>query len=86
MPSRHWDTYVPDARMPWNLLRVVHLHRRAAFAAPWDELQRDLKAGPQGSIDRLLAGKSGREHVPTDFAETAEVLAEAAAERKTSTG
>ena len=78
MPTRYWETYVPDARMPWNLLRVVHLHRRVAFAAPWDVLQRDLKAGPQASIDRLLAGEE-KEHVPAEFRETAVVLAEAAA-------
>ena len=34
----------PDEKAPWNLRRVVHLHRRAGFAATWDELQRDLKA------------------------------------------
>ena len=45
------------SRMPWDLRRVVHLHRRAGFAATWDELQRDLKDGPEASIDRLLEGK-----------------------------
>jgi uncharacterized protein (DUF1800 family) len=77
MPARYWDTYVPDAGMPWDLLRVVHLHRRAAFAAPWDELQRDLKAGPQAGIDRLLAGEE-KGHAPAEFGATAVMLAEAA--------
>ena len=33
--SDPWAAYVPDAKMPWNLGRVVHLHRRAGFAATW---------------------------------------------------
>ncbi len=78
MAARYWDTYVPDAKMPWDLLRVVHLHRRAAFAAPWDVLQRDLKEGSDKSIGRLLAGEE-KEHVPVEFGETAAVLTEAAA-------
>jgi uncharacterized protein (DUF1800 family) len=78
MPVTDWDAYEPDAKAPWNLRRVVHLHRRAGFAAPWDELQRDLKAGPEPSIDRLLKGEAGT-HVPADFAATAAVLTDAAA-------
>ncbi|HEV3436405.1 MAG TPA: DUF1800 family protein, partial [Gemmata sp.] len=73
-----WVPYAPDAKTPWDLRRVVHLHRRAAFAAPWDELQRDLKAGPEASINRLLKGESFA-HTPADFAPTAAVLADAAA-------
>jgi len=73
-----WVPYAPDAKSPWDLRRVVHLHRRAAFAAPWDELQRDLKAGPEASINRLLKGESFA-HTPADFAPTAAVLADAAA-------
>ncbi len=52
-----WAPYEPAGTAPWNLARVVHLHRRAAFAAPWDRLQRDLADGPQQAIDRLLAGQ-----------------------------
>lgn len=51
-----WSEYAPTESSPWNLRRVVHLHRRAAFAAPWSELQRDLADGPQAAVDRLLAG------------------------------
>jgi uncharacterized protein (DUF1800 family) len=74
-----WAPYVPSARAPWGLRRVVHLHRRAGFAATWAELQRDLKDGPGPSIDRLLQGKS-RLGVPPDFAETADTLARLAVE------
>ena len=56
MPTDHWAPYVPDAKQPWTLARVVHLHRRAAFASTWDELQRDLKDGPEKAVTRLLEG------------------------------
>ena len=54
-PGDPWARYVPDSDAPWDLRRVVHLHRRAGFAATWDEIRRDLKDGPGPSIDRLLA-------------------------------
>src|SRR5262249_61480379 len=38
----------------WDLRKVAHLHRRAGFAATWTELERDLRAGPAGSVSRLL--------------------------------
>ncbi len=67
----------PDAAAPWNLRRVVHLHRRAGFAGTWTELQRDLRDGPTASIDRLLAGRASL-HAPAEFADTAELLADTA--------
>jgi len=57
---------------------VVHLHRRAGFAANWSELQRDLEDGPTAAVDRLLAGTSCRAAVPEEFESTAARLAEAA--------
>jgi uncharacterized protein (DUF1800 family) len=57
---------------------VVHLHRRAGFAATWSEMQRDLADGPRASIDRLLVGKARSQGVPDDFARTADLLADAA--------
>ncbi|HLJ96391.1 MAG TPA: DUF1800 domain-containing protein [Gemmataceae bacterium] len=72
--SGSWDAYKPSTQVPWTLRHVVHLHRRAGFAATWDELQRDLSDGPGPSIDRILAGKS-RLRVPDDFAGTADLLA-----------
>src|SRR5437773_5277316 len=72
-----WAPYVPDDSPTWNLRRVVHLHRRAGFAATWAELQRDLKDGPAASIDRLLSGKSVI-GAPAEFAATERVLADAA--------
>ncbi len=52
-----WAPYEPNESAPWNLERVVHLHRRAGFSAPWVQLQRDLSDGPQPSIDRMLRGQ-----------------------------
>jgi uncharacterized protein (DUF1800 family) len=77
-----WAAYAPSARSPWDLRRVVHLHRRAGFAARWAELQRDLTDGPGLSIDRMLRGRSRAEGVPPDFAETADTLARLAVEAK----
>ncbi len=72
-----WARYEADDKTPWNLARVVHLHRRAGFAATWGELQRDLKDGPAASVDRLLHG-TAMQHSPVEFASTADLLADAA--------
>jgi hypothetical protein len=52
MVPHYWEAYSPDDSRPWDLSRVVHLHRRAAFAGTWDELQRDLKDGPEKAVSR----------------------------------
>jgi uncharacterized protein (DUF1800 family) len=52
--SKAWSPYKPTAADSWDLRKVAHLHRRAAFGATWAELQRDLEAGPVASVDRLL--------------------------------
>ncbi|MFO0908510.1 MAG: DUF1800 domain-containing protein [Isosphaeraceae bacterium] len=57
-PARAWAVYEPSQASPWDLARVGHLHRRAGFAAPWAVLQRDLREGPQASVDRLLDGET----------------------------
>ena len=41
-PIAGWERYEPSEAAPWNRQRVVHLHRRAAFAATWDEIERDI--------------------------------------------
>jgi uncharacterized protein (DUF1800 family) len=75
---RPWAPYVPTREAPWDLRRVVHLHRRAGFAATWSEIQRDLADGPKASISRLLTGKARSQGVPDEFAHTADLLADAA--------
>jgi hypothetical protein len=77
-PGDFWAPYTPDAAAPWDLRRVVHLHRRAGFAATWGEIQRDLRDGPGPSIDRLLAGNLPAGGKPGEFERTADRLAEAA--------
>lgn len=77
--SNTWSLYTPDDATPWNLRRVVHLHRRAGFAATWSEIQRDLADGPRASIDRVLTGRAATAGVPEDFQRTAELLGDSAA-------
>jgi uncharacterized protein (DUF1800 family) len=69
-----WQPYAPSPKAPWNLQRVVHLHRRAGFAATWAEIQRDLEDGPARSVERLLTGRSRAGTVPRDFSAQAERL------------
>ncbi len=77
--KQSWQRWQPSVGQPWDLKRVVHLHRRAGFAATWKEIQRDLKDGPQTAINRLLAGKSRLEGVPSDFDQMADIIGAAAA-------
>jgi uncharacterized protein (DUF1800 family) len=72
-----WACYQPTSEAPWDLRRVVHLHRRAGFAATWAELQRDLTDGPEASISRVLTGSS-RTGVFEEFESTSGLLADAA--------
>jgi uncharacterized protein (DUF1800 family) len=72
-----WARYEPSTRLPWDVSRVVHLHRRAGFAATWAEVERDLNDGPDSSIGRVLKGTS-RTGTSEEFESTASVLADAA--------
>jgi hypothetical protein len=60
-PQWAWAAYRPGAEAPWDLKKVGHLYRRAAFGATWPELQMGLKAGPDALIDNLLKGGEGQE-------------------------
>jgi uncharacterized protein (DUF1800 family) len=72
----NWSPYQPTADAPWNLRRVVHLHRRAGFAASWSVIQRDLGAGPDASVSRLLNGNAV--DAPNDLDAMAETIGDAA--------
>ena len=52
--ANFWKRFTPSDDVPWNLRRVHHLQRRAGFGASWTELQRDLNAGPEAAVDRIL--------------------------------
>ena len=73
----HWTPYQPNDDAPWNVQRIVHLHRRAAFAATWSEVQRDLEEGPASAIERLLDGHRRLEPAD-DFSRMAESIGNAA--------
>ena len=73
-----WAPYAPTAPEPWDLRRVVHLHRRAGFGATWREIQRDLADDPQAAVTRVLEGKCRSAGVPEDFERVSARLAEGA--------
>ena len=76
--SDPWAPYSATASDPWDLRRVVHLHRRAGFGATWLELERDLADGPEAAIDRILTGRSRPSGVPADFDHISGLIADAA--------
>ena len=59
--------------MPWNVERVVHLHRRAGFAATWDRTITDVQAGPEAAIECVLKANSS-----PDFEQMSSVIRDAA--------
>ncbi len=60
-PRWAWQRYRPSNDAPWDLKRVGHLYRRAAFGATMDELEAALASGPDRSIDQLLQGRADPE-------------------------
>ena len=78
MNDSPWKRYTPSAAEPWDVRRVVHLHRRAGFAATWGEIERDLLNGPDDAVDRMLSGRSRAAGQVAEFAEMADVIGEAA--------
>jgi uncharacterized protein (DUF1800 family) len=74
-----WAAYAPSPAVPWDRSRVVHLHRRAGFAATWAEIERDLRDGPEASVTRVLQGKSRIDGTVKDFDSVSAALADAAA-------
>jgi uncharacterized protein (DUF1800 family) len=75
--SQAWSSYRPCEAAPWDMRRVVHLHRRAGFAATWRELHRDLD-GPDAAVERLLRGVAYTSGVPDDFDVMSRVIGDAA--------
>jgi uncharacterized protein (DUF1800 family) len=74
-PRWAWEPYRPSDKAPWDLRRVGHLHRRAAFGANWGDLQAALKAGPEQAIDCLLRGGPGQEEYDASLRPLADTIA-----------
>ena len=66
-PHWAWEPYEPDSRRPWDLRRVGHLYRRAAFGADWGQLQQALADGPQLAVEKLLRGGAGQAAFNRDY-------------------
>ena len=62
-----WARYVPSDAAPWNLARVVHLHRRAGFAATWSRDRARSARGTEPSVTRLLKGNAHLDGTLKDF-------------------
>jgi uncharacterized protein (DUF1800 family) len=58
-PHWAWQPYRPSSEAPWDIRRVGHLYRRAAFGANWKELHNGVKAGPEAVLARLFSGGPG---------------------------
>ena len=77
--TTHWQAYEPNESTPWNVQRVVHMHRRSVFGATWSEITRDLNDEPQAAVDRVINGTS-RIGTPGSFDRLADVIGTAAAD------
>lgn len=73
-----WRPYKPSDDAPWNLRRVVHLHRRVVFGACWSEIQRDLADGPEATVSRVMNGTVRAEEAAEGFELLAGVIGAAA--------
>jgi uncharacterized protein (DUF1800 family) len=74
-PRWAWARYRPSDRAPWDIRRVGHLYRRAAFGARMAELEAGLKKGPDKTIESILAGGSGQAAFDKRMAPLGETLA-----------
>jgi len=73
-----WDPYKPSDAAPWNRRRVVHLHKRAGFAATWREIERDLADGPDAAVTRIVERQAHLVGVPEGFESLAAIIGQAA--------
>lgn len=73
-----WKPYKPTKELPWDVSRVMHLHRRCVFGASPKELQRDLAGDPQDAVTRVLSGNCRIQGTPADFDQASRLLNRAA--------
>jgi uncharacterized protein (DUF1800 family) len=76
-PHWAWQRYRPSPDQPWDLRRVGHLYRRAAFGASWAELEEGVKAGPDAVLERLLQGGPGLADFEAEMAPLGKSIAQA---------
>lgn len=74
-PRTAWEPYRPGPDAPWNLERVGHVYRRAAFGVTSSELDAALRDGPGKTLDRLLSGGPGLEEFEKSTGELARHIA-----------
>lgn len=58
-PRTAWQPYYPLGTNPWNVEKVAHLFRRAAFGASWETVQKVARATPAAAVSYLMRGGSG---------------------------
>ncbi len=68
-PNHAWQPYRPDDKNPWDLKKVGHLYRRAAFGANHGQLHEAVAAGPEKTIDSLLHGGAALDDFNRQMAE-----------------
>jgi hypothetical protein len=74
-PRWAWEPYRPSARAPWDLRRVGHLFRRAAFGATHEQLRDGLKRKPGELVEGLLKGGEGLKEFDERMAVLARTIA-----------
>ena len=55
-PAEAWLAWQPSADDPWDLFKVLRLHRRAGLGATWAQVQRDVAAGHETALAEMLSG------------------------------
>src|SRR5437868_1062431 len=60
-PDWAWQAFEPSDKTPWDIRKVGHLYRRAAFGATLEELHAGVKSDPATLVDALLKGGKDQE-------------------------
>src|SRR5262249_4184330 len=73
-PRWAWEPYHPSDNAPWDVRRVGHLYRRAAFGATAAQLEAGLKSTPAKLIDGLMKGGAGQKEYDASMAPLAAAI------------
>src|SRR5262245_20558260 len=76
-PDWAWQPYRPSAKAPWDVRRVGHLYRRAAFGATAADLDAGVQDSPDKTLHRLLTGGPGLDEFEKRMDPLAQSLARA---------